>query len=269
MSTLSPRDSLTALRPWTARSAEHLAAAATLLLERLGLEPAPETTAAPRLTARTIRYYVAQGLLSPPEGQTRRAVYRYRHLLELLWIKAAQARGQALDDIRRELQGSEGAGAPDVDDLEVTLLRRLPARAPQPLPGSPAELDRAVSLRLSRRLPKKGWSLSGGPAPADALHSPVCLSADEANVDPVERMPVLFSRMPAPDHPGPVFLASEAGYPDPPASLQVQVDLGQGIRLLIPADHPLAEEILDRGLTAADLYRLLHGQDPPGRDGDG
>src|SRR5690554_3463092 len=152
MSTLSPRDSLTALRPWTARSAEQLATAATLLLERLGLEPAPETTATPRLTARTIRYYVAEGLLSPPEGQTRRAVYRYRHLLEVLWIKAAQTRGQALDDIRRELHSTGGAGARDVAELETALLRRLPDRAPLPLPGGPVDLDRAASLRLGRPL---------------------------------------------------------------------------------------------------------------------
>ena len=178
MPSRSPGEALRALRSWTARSADPLAAAASVLIDSLGLEPAPETTASARLTARTIRFYSSEGVLSPPAGQTRRAVYGYRHLLELLWIKEAQARGRPLEDIRLELEAGRRQGEAV---LEETLLGRLPARAARPLPSSPEELDQAVSWRFSQGLRRAaqgshtGWTLGSAASPpaVQALLMPV------------------------------------------------------------------------------------------------
>jgi DNA-binding transcriptional MerR regulator len=55
------------------------------------------------LSARGVRFYVANGLLDRPEGRGTAATYGYRHLLQLLAIKIRQREGQTLDVIKREL----------------------------------------------------------------------------------------------------------------------------------------------------------------------
>jgi succinyl-CoA:acetate CoA-transferase len=69
-------------------------------------------------TERTIRYYISSGLLDRPLGQMgTRAVYGYRHLLQILVIKALQSRDLPLRKIRGMI-----AGRPD-DYLEAVLER--------------------------------------------------------------------------------------------------------------------------------------------------
>lgn len=87
------------LAPWNARG---LAAHATVLVESAGMRP---TNAAARaaLSARGVRFYVANGLLDRPEGRGTAATYGYRHLLQLLAIKIRQREGQTLDVVKREL----------------------------------------------------------------------------------------------------------------------------------------------------------------------
>jgi DNA-binding transcriptional MerR regulator len=102
MSDLSP---VTLLRaharhaPWNARG---LAAHATALVDAAAMRP---TNAAARaaLSARAIRFYVANGLLDRPEGTGTAATYGYRHLLQLLHIKIRQREGQTLERIKPEL----------------------------------------------------------------------------------------------------------------------------------------------------------------------
>ena len=60
------------------------------------------------VTPRTVRYYIAQGLLDRPEGEKRGAHYLRRHLEQLLLTRRWTAAGLGLDRIR-ELQ----AGAPE------------------------------------------------------------------------------------------------------------------------------------------------------------
>lgn len=60
------------------------------------------------VSRRTVRYYVQQGLIPPPEGLGRGNHYGPAHLEALLRVKAMQERGQTLDDIRRSLQGRAG-----------------------------------------------------------------------------------------------------------------------------------------------------------------
>lgn len=102
MSDLSPVGLLRAHArhaPWNARG---LAAHATALVDAAAMRP---TNAAARaaLSARAIRFYVANGLLDRPEGTGTAATYGYRHLLQLLHIKIRQREGQTLERIKPEL----------------------------------------------------------------------------------------------------------------------------------------------------------------------
>jgi len=59
-------------------------------------------------TARSVRFYVANGLLDRPEGTGTAATYNYRHLLQLLAIKIRQREGQSLDKIKIEMKDVTG-----------------------------------------------------------------------------------------------------------------------------------------------------------------
>lgn len=62
------------------------------------------------LPVRTVRYYVQQGLVDRPEGETRAARYGTKHLEQLRLIKKWTTAGLSLDRIRELLNGEE----PDV-----------------------------------------------------------------------------------------------------------------------------------------------------------
>src|ERR687886_2478487 len=90
--------------PWNARG---LAAHVTALVDAAGMRPTNASArAAP--SARSIRFYVASGLLDRPEGTGTAATYNYRHLLQLLHIKIRQREGLTLDKIKQELQDQTG-----------------------------------------------------------------------------------------------------------------------------------------------------------------
>ena len=58
------------------------------------------------LPIRTVRYYVQNGLVDRPEGETRAARYGARHLEQLLLIKKWAASGVSLERIRELLHGA-------------------------------------------------------------------------------------------------------------------------------------------------------------------
>lgn len=64
------------------------------------------------LPVRTVRYYVQQGLVDRPEGETRAARYGERQLEQLQLIKKWTSAGLSLDRVRELLQGEE-PGAPE------------------------------------------------------------------------------------------------------------------------------------------------------------
>ncbi|MCX7622238.1 MAG: helix-turn-helix domain-containing protein [Thermomicrobium sp.] len=66
------------------------------LAERAGVPP------------RRIRYYVARGLLPPPEGRGPTARYGPEHLRRLQLIRELRERRLGLDDIRERLQQHRG-----------------------------------------------------------------------------------------------------------------------------------------------------------------
>ena len=103
--------------PWNARG---LAAHVTALVDAAGVRPTNASArAAP--SARSIRFYVANGLLARPEGTGTSATYNYRHFLQLLAIKIRQREGVTLDAIKKEM--TEFAG----DALERRVAASLAA----------------------------------------------------------------------------------------------------------------------------------------------
>jgi len=108
--TLSMGDPLLTLReyaklaPWNIRD---LAALAGAVLDASGVTPI-NAAAQSRPSDRTIRFYVARQLMSPPEGRGTAATYGYRHLLQLFAIKLRQMEGATLTGIAKELAESPG-----------------------------------------------------------------------------------------------------------------------------------------------------------------
>jgi len=90
--------------PWNARG---LAAHVTALVDAAGVRPTNASArAAP--SARSIRFYIANGLLSRPEGAGTSATYNYRHFLQLVAIKIRQREGATLDSIKKEMEDATG-----------------------------------------------------------------------------------------------------------------------------------------------------------------
>ncbi len=106
----SPPDPLSTLReyralaPWGLRD---LAALAGGILDASGVVPV-NAAARARPSERTIRFYVARGLVSPPDGRGTAAVYSYRHLLQVLAIKLRQMEGATLESMLKEFAGMTG-----------------------------------------------------------------------------------------------------------------------------------------------------------------
>ena len=82
------------------------------------------------VSRRTVRYYVQEGLISPPHGVGRGNHYGPEHLEQLLRVKAMQEAGRTLDEIRRASAPrvpSTRERAPGADAISVSrsVWRRL------------------------------------------------------------------------------------------------------------------------------------------------
>jgi DNA-binding transcriptional MerR regulator len=110
------------LAPWNLKD---LSAVVGAVLEASAITP---INAAARATPseRTIRFYVARGLVSPPEGRGTAATYSYRHFLQLLCIKLRQMEGGTLSAITREMKDLTG------DVLERRAAQVLGSSVPSP-----------------------------------------------------------------------------------------------------------------------------------------
>jgi DNA-binding transcriptional MerR regulator len=142
------------LAPWRLRD---LSAVAGAILDASGVRPI-NAAAAARPNDRTIRFYVARTLVTPPEGRGTAATYSYRHLLQVLYIKLRQMEGTTLEAIRDELESTTG------DVLE----RRVAASIGSPLP-SPEQLPFLVDDEQPRG--RAGQLLNVRLAPATPAHS--------------------------------------------------------------------------------------------------
>ena len=128
--------------PWNARG---LAAHVTALVDAAGIRPT-NASALQAPSARSVRFYVANGLLDRPEGTGTSATYNYRHFLQLLAIKIRQREGATLESIKREMHELTG------DALErrvaTSLAPALGVAADQPPRG-----DEQNGNRSWRRMP--------------------------------------------------------------------------------------------------------------------
>jgi DNA-binding transcriptional MerR regulator len=104
-----------------------------------------------RPDARTIRYYQSLGLADRPiRYEGRRAIYGYRHLLQVLCVKLLQASGYSLAQSQRALSGSS------TRDLEQAVVCALqdgaawPPASPRP-PVAPPVRGSAEPLGLRAR----------------------------------------------------------------------------------------------------------------------
>jgi len=64
------------------------------------------------VTPRTVRYYIAEGLVDRPEGEKRGAHYLRRHLEQLLLIRRWTEAGLSLDRVRELIAGAPEDPAP-------------------------------------------------------------------------------------------------------------------------------------------------------------
>ena len=86
------------------------------------------------ISERTLRYYVSQDLLPPPEGPTKFARYSFNHLVALAAIRFLQDQGISLDRIRAEIASlfetdSVAVLALTIDKLSTWLSRQNQERS--------------------------------------------------------------------------------------------------------------------------------------------
>lgn len=110
------------LAPWGLRD---LAALAGAILDASSIVPINAASRA-HPSERSIRFYVARGLVSPPEGRGTAAIYTYKHLLQVLAIKLRQMEGATLDVIVKEASALTG------DMIERRVAQSLGAAIPLP-----------------------------------------------------------------------------------------------------------------------------------------
>lgn len=95
--------------------------------------------------ARTVRYYQSIGLVDRPEREGRDAVYRWRHLLQVVAVKRLQAQGEPLARIQSALLGVP------TDVLEAAL--DMPSERPEALAiGTDAVLSEPAFNFVTREL---------------------------------------------------------------------------------------------------------------------
>lgn len=138
--------------------------------ERLGEE----------ITPRTVRLYATEGLIDRPGKEGRRAVYRQRHLLQLLLVRSLVRRGLSLSAIAPLVAGHDEALQEQLNQLDDGLeasvtfsksndaldyIQSIQSSAAEPSPsllpllGAPLS-SRSPSLRASRMLGRSTASCS-------------------------------------------------------------------------------------------------------------
>lgn len=135
------------------------------------------------VTPRTVRYYIAQGLLERPAGEKRGAHYLARHLEQLLQVRRWSEAGLSLERIRELLAGSPEdppprpvrAGSVEVwsritlaDGLEVHIEPSRAGLDPQQLRDFVREATRLYrQLRASAQAHQDEDDVARGPQPGE------------------------------------------------------------------------------------------------------
>jgi len=214
-----------------------LADASAAALDALGIA-ARNGQVRDRPDVRTIRYYGTLGLVDRPTEMTgRTALYGDRHLLQVLAVKALQARGATLADVQRTLVG---ASEPE-----------LRAAVGPGLPGAlTAVVGAPPPVRPDRpfwRTPPAAASLSAGLSAVSAAAGPgdEFAHGQPSGVAAVPAVPAPAAR--------PARLADDALRP----RLLVAVPLAEGASLLIENADGRAVDLGALRAAAAPLLTYL------------
>ncbi len=140
-----------------------MATLAGAILESSGVRPL-NAAASALPSERTIRFYVARGLVTPPSGRGTAAVYTYRHILHVLHIKLRQMEGFTLDSIGQELGDMTG------DVLERRVASALGPGLPTPDQLPLTSNDRPAWGRAGRAL--RAWLSDNTPEDVDQEGAP-------------------------------------------------------------------------------------------------
>jgi DNA-binding transcriptional MerR regulator len=161
-----------------------------------------ELTEAADVSTRTVRYYIAEGLLPPPEGAGPSSVYTEGHLARLRLIQRLKAAYWPLKEIRRRL-----AGLSD-EEVETALLELdvapevAPSRADAamaPARDYLAVLEQRAKYRTEPlplrepAAPPPAVSLPSAPHPASPRHGDI---VHEADLVPEVEVGSLWRRIP-------------------------------------------------------------------------
>ncbi len=136
--------------------------------ERLGIAELAEQAG---VTPRTVRYYVAEGLLPSPSGSGQQRTYSREHLLRLRAIKRLKDAYLPLEEIRRRLEGLS------LDEMQA--LVEPPVKSAIPPPTSALDyLSRFLPGRSSPAAEVVASAMPSVPAPAPGgVPVPSALSA--------------------------------------------------------------------------------------------
>lgn len=172
------------MREWleAARGAKYvgvagLAEAAARILAESGAAPQGRGTVTELPDERTVRYYLAEGLIPPAEEkQGTASVFEFRHLLRLLVVKKLQAEGLPIRAIRELVTGKterqlerllgteqgQTAGSPargEALSYLESLLRKSPsAPLPSSAPSPPAQAFSSAPLASPTAAPRETWA---------------------------------------------------------------------------------------------------------------
>ncbi|MFM9105650.1 MAG: helix-turn-helix domain-containing protein [Chloroflexota bacterium] len=163
-----------------------------------------ELTEAARVSLRTVRYYIAEGLLPPPKGSGPASFYTPAHLERLKLIGRLKDAYLPLREIRRRLAGVEDrelAGLLAMSDPELfdpatweqvgqprsvtSYLAQVAREKQKAAPGEPAPIVRTVARRAMPQLPP-----AADDEPADDLEA-------EDSLTVLREMRALPSEMPS------------------------------------------------------------------------
>jgi DNA-binding transcriptional MerR regulator len=112
-----------------------------------GVAQGPEVDArlAPRIDPRTVRYWQSLGLVDRPAAyEGRRAIFGYRHLLQVVAVRLLQRQGSSLAQIQQALTGRSTAVLEQA--VSTTLGAPSPPVGALEVPPTPAPLWRTVEL---------------------------------------------------------------------------------------------------------------------------
>ncbi len=174
-----------------------------------------------RPDVRTIRYYATLGLIDPPAEMTgRTARYGGRHLMQVLAVKAVQARGDSLADAQRTLVGASD------EELRSAIGPGLPAALAAVAAPAPAVAHEGNDAR--RVAGHSFWRTPPAPPPGEVPESRIGEPSHpaESGISPepsqVHRQAALAAAIPGPH-------AGDAGMP----RTLVAVPLDAGATLLL------------------------------------